>query len=117
MSLISIKRAHHSTVAEARKTADKIAAKLGKEYELRSHWDGDVLHFDRSGLHGTLAVGSKDIHVEVKLGLLMAAFRGPIQSAMETQLDSLLKASATSAKAAAKPASKPAEKATSKAKT
>ena len=32
-----------------------MAAKLAKEYDLRSSWDGDVLHFDRSGLHGTLA--------------------------------------------------------------
>ena len=48
MSHISIKRAHHSTVADARKTADKVAAKLAKDYDLRSNWEGDVLHFDRS---------------------------------------------------------------------
>ena len=107
MSHISIKRAHHSTVAGARKTADKVAAKLAKDYDLRSNWDGDVLHFDRSGLHGTLAVSAKDIQVDVKLGLLMAAFKGPIQSAMETQLDGLIKPAPAAAKsAAAKPAGK-----------
>ncbi|WP_395706537.1 polyhydroxyalkanoic acid system family protein [Casimicrobium huifangae] len=85
MSHISIKRAHHSTVADARKTADKV----------------------RSGLHGTLAVSAKDIQVDVKLGLLMAAFKGPIQSAMETQLDGLIKPAPAAAKsAAAKPAGK-----------
>ena len=35
------------------------------------------------------------------LGLLMAAFKGPIQSAMETQLDSLIKPAAEKPKAAA----------------
>jgi len=74
---------------------------------LRSNWEGDVLHFDRSGLHGTLAVTAKDIQVDVKLGLLMAAFKGPIQSAMETQLDGLIKPAPAAAKsAAAKPAGK-----------
>lgn len=100
MSHISIKRAHHATLADAKKLADKVAAKLNKEYDLNSEWDGDVLHFDRSGLHGTLSVGAKDIQVDVKLGLLMAAFKGPIQSAMQTQLDQLIKP------AAAKPAAK-----------
>ena len=109
MSHISIKRAHHSTVADARKTADKVAAKLAKDYDLRSNWEGDVLHFDRSGLHGTLAVTAKDIQVDVKLGLLMAAFKGPIQSAMETQLDGLIKPAP--AAAAKSPAAKPAAKA------
>ena len=100
MSHISIKRAHHATLADAKKLADKVAAKLNKEYDLNSQWEGDVLRFDRSGLHGTLSVGAKDIQVDVKLGLLMAAFKGPIQSAMETQLDRLIKP------AAAKPATK-----------
>ena len=39
----------------------------GRDYDLRSNWEGDVLHFDRSGLHGTLAVTAKDIQVDVKL--------------------------------------------------
>ena len=56
---------------------------------------------------GTLAVSAKDIQVDVKLGLLMAAFKGPIQSAMETQLDGLIKPAPAAAKsAAAKPAGK-----------
>ncbi len=105
MSHISIKRVHHTTLPEAKKLADKVAAKLSKEYELRSHWEDDVLHFDRSGVNGTLAVGPKDFHVEVKLGFLMAAFKGPLQQAMEKNLDSLIPAAETKA-AAKKPAKK-----------
>lgn len=105
MSHISIKRAHHATLADAKKVADKVAAKLAKEYDLRSNWEGDVLHFDRSGLHGTLAVSGKDMQVDVKLGFLMAAFKGPIQDAMEKQLDTLIKPAAA-APAAKKPAAK-----------
>lgn len=104
MSHISIKRAHHATLTDAKKVADKVAAKLATEYDLRSNWEGNVLHFDRSGLHGTLAVDGKEMQVDVKLGFLMAAFKGPIQSAMQKQLDTLIKPAAAKKTTAAKPA-------------
>ena len=112
MSHISIKRTHHSSLAEATKTADRMAAKLARDYQLRSQWDGNVLHFDRSGLNGTLVVTVNDIQVDVKLGLLMAAFKGPLQAAVERELDALIVPPA-SGKAAA-PATKPAAKAAAK---
>jgi putative polyhydroxyalkanoate system protein len=103
VSEISIKRAHNTTVVEARKVADKVAAKLEKDYQLKSTWAGDVLNFARSGVNGTLAVGAKEFKIDVKLGFLMAAFKGPIQNAIEDNLEKLLKgASATEKKSAAK---------------
>ena len=107
MSDISIKRVHHATLADAKKIADKVAAKLEKDYQLKSSWAADVLHFTRSGVNGTLAVTAKDFKVDVKLGFLMAAFKGPIQNAMEQQLDKLLKpAPAEKAKTVKKAATK-----------
>jgi putative polyhydroxyalkanoate system protein len=109
VSDISIKRAHHTTIAEAKKVADKVADKLAKDYQLKSTWAGDVLNFTRSGVNGTLAVTPKELKVDVKLGFLMAAFKGPIQKAMEENLEKLLKP-------AAKETAKPAVKAAAKAK-
>lgn len=107
MSNISIKRAHHSTTADAKKMAEKIAAKLEKDYELKSSWQSDVLTFTRSGVNGTLAVTVKELHIDVKLGFLMAAFKGPIQGAIEKNLDALIKpAKPEIAKVAAPPAAK-----------
>jgi putative polyhydroxyalkanoate system protein len=103
VSHISIKRAHHTSVAEAKKVADKVAAKLEKDYQLKSSWAGDVLNFARSGVHGTLAVGTKEFKIDVKLGFLMAAFKGPIQGAIEDNLEKLLKGASTAEK---KPATK-----------
>jgi putative polyhydroxyalkanoate system protein len=109
VSNISIKRAHHSSVADARKIADKVAAKLAKDYQLTSNWDGDTLHFSRSGVNGTLAVGAKEFSIDAKLGFLMAAFKAPIQAAIEENLTKLL-----SEKVAAKTTSKAVEKDTKK---
>ncbi|MGL4232624.1 MAG: polyhydroxyalkanoic acid system family protein [Casimicrobium sp.] len=103
MSDISIKRAHNTTVTEAKKVADKVAAKLEKDYQLKSSWAGDVLNFARSGINGTLAVGAKDFKIDIKLGFLMAAFKGPIQNAIENNLEKLLNAPASAEK---KPATK-----------
>ncbi|TAG03939.1 MAG: polyhydroxyalkanoic acid system protein [Betaproteobacteria bacterium] len=108
MSDISIKRTHHTTVAEAKKVADKVAAKLAKDYDLKSSWAGDVLNFTRSGVNGSLAVSAKDFKIDVKLGFLMAAFKGPIQGAIEQNLDKMLTPAST--EKAAKPAAKAATK-------
>lgn len=102
MSQISIKRPHHTTTAEAKKVADRVAAKLEKEYQLKSSWQGDVLQFTRSGVNGTLAVTAKELHIDVKLGFLMVAFKGPIQGAIEGNLDKMLTAPAAAKKPAAK---------------
>jgi putative polyhydroxyalkanoate system protein len=105
VSDISLKRAHNTSIAEARKVADKVAAKLAKDYDLKSSWAGDVLNFTRSGVNGSLAVGAKDFKIDIKLGFLMAAFKGPIQGAIEQNLDKMI-APAAAGKPAAKPASK-----------
>ena len=106
MSEISIKRAHHSTLPDAKKMAEKIAAKLEKDYQLKSSWAGDILNFTRSGVNGTLAVSAKELKIDVKLGFLMAAFKGPIQDAMEKNLDSLIKPAVVEKVPAKKPATK-----------
>ena len=106
MSEISIKRAHHTTPAEAKKIAEKIAAKLEEQYQLRSSWSGETMNFNRSGVNGTLAVTAKELKIDVKLGFLMAAFKGPIHAAMEKNLDTLIKPPTGEGAPAKKPAAK-----------
>lgn len=111
MADISIKRAHHSTMADAKKMAEKIAAKLEKDYQLKSSWADDVLNFARSGVNGALTVSAKDLKIDVKLGFLMGAFKGPIQDAIEKNLDALIKPLAAEKASEKAPAKKPAAKA------
>jgi putative polyhydroxyalkanoate system protein len=99
LSHISIKRNHNTSVTEAKKVANKVAARLEKDYELQSRWDGDVLIFSRSGVNGTLAVAATHFQIDVKLGFLMAAFKGPIQGAIEQNLDKMIKPPAPTAPA------------------
>ena len=65
------------------------------------------MKFNRSGVNGTLAVTATELKIDLKLGFLMAAFKGPIHAAMENNLDALIKPP----KAERTPARKPAAKA------
>jgi putative polyhydroxyalkanoate system protein len=91
MADISIKRAHHTTIAEARKMAEKVAVKLEKDYQLKSTWAGEVMHFTRSGVNGALTITPKELHIDIKLGFLAGAFKGTIADGVEKNLDSLIK--------------------------
>ena len=91
MAEISIKRAHHGNLADARKMADKVAVKLEKNYEFKSTWVGDIMSFARSGVDGTLVITAEELQIDIKLGFLAGAFKGTITDAIEKNLDSLIK--------------------------
>jgi len=89
---IDVRRAHHLGHKAARATADKLAEDLGERFGLRGDWQGNVLHFERPGVTGTLAVNDKDLHLSVSLGFLLKAMKGSIERAIEEKLDALLPA-------------------------
>jgi putative polyhydroxyalkanoate system protein len=80
-----------------------MSAHLSRKFDLKGDWRGNVLHFERPGVTGSLAVSDRDIHLSVALGFLLKAMKGSIQSAVEQELDSLFRSGA--AKPSAAPAS------------
>ena len=100
MADIDVHRTHNLGLAAARAAADRMAEHLGRRFDLRGEWAGDVLHFQRPGVNGSLAVTDKDLRLTVTLGLLLRALKGSIQSAIDEELDKLF--------AHAKPGAKPA---------
>jgi putative polyhydroxyalkanoate system protein len=97
MSEIKVIRRHHLSVAQAKKIAQKTADDLASEYDLVSEWQGDTLHFRRSGVNGSMAVSGREIRLDVKLGMLLSAFRSKIEQHVEHRLDELLLAASTPA--------------------
>lgn len=79
MSHIDIRHAHSLSHAQARKAVEDVARKLGERFGMAHRWEGDVLHFSRSGVDGHIAVEPKALHVTAKLGFLLAAMKGPIE--------------------------------------
>jgi len=93
VSEIHYKRMHHLSVKDAKKIAQKAADDLGKEYDLRSEWEGDTLHFRRSGVDGHMHVTAHYIDLNVKLGFLLRPFKSAFEHHIERNLDTLLAAS------------------------
>ncbi|MDX2218754.1 MAG: polyhydroxyalkanoic acid system family protein [Burkholderiales bacterium] len=114
MADIELKRTHHLGLKGARAAAEKMAEKLGKQFNLSGEWTGNTLHFDRPGVNGKLTVTDHDMHLAVTLGFLLKAMKGPIEKAVHDQLDKVLD-EAPAPKAAKAPAAKAAPKATAKA--
>ena len=90
MASIDIRRVHGKTPAEARALVDKTADSMGKKFGVTSEWDGDTLHFRRSGVNGRIQVTKTEVIVHAELGFLLGAMKPVIEREIESQLDKRL---------------------------
>ena len=107
MATIHIQRAHTMPLKKARDAANDFAKRLDEKFELHHTWDGDTLHFERSGVSGTLELTRESVTIDLRLGFLLSAFAGTFEGHIKENLDKLFDkpvapASKTSAKAPAK---------------
>jgi len=120
MADIHIERSHDLGLQRARDVAwqwaEEAEDRLAMECTVEEGADGDLVHFVRSGVRGTLRVTAQAFELDAKLGLLLGAFRAQIESEIEKNLDQILAktkpANAATKHAAAKkaPAKKAAER-------
>ncbi len=87
MSTIEITQDHSLSPAQARQAVEDFAAKLGKKFGLESRWEGETLHFKRSGVDGQISMTPGQLHVRAKLGLMFGAMKGRIEQEMRRVLD------------------------------
>jgi putative polyhydroxyalkanoate system protein len=104
MSDIHFVRPHSLTIAEAKKKVQQAADRLADEYDLESEWEGNTLHFTRSGVDGHIAVTAKEVTLDVKLGFLLRAFKTSFEMHIERNLDEALAGKGGKPAKAAKPA-------------
>ena len=87
MSKIDISHPHSLPMTKARKSLDEVAAKLDERFGMSSRWEGDVLHFSRSGVDGHIALEPENIHVTAQLGFLLSAMKGSIEQEIRRVLE------------------------------
>lgn len=90
MADIKYVRSHALSLQDAKKVAQKTADQLADEYDLKSKWNGDTLHFHRSGIEGHMHVTERHIDLNVRLGLLLRPFKAKFEQHIERHLDELL---------------------------
>jgi putative polyhydroxyalkanoate system protein len=101
MSDIKVRRNHSLPLDEARTAAEKVAARLRKDFDLEYAWKRHVLHFERTGVHGELHVTDHDVRLEARLSFLLAFLKPRIEREIDEQFDKYF-----AAPAAKKPAAK-----------
>ena len=79
MDDIVIYRKHGKTLAETRKSAERMAAELNEEFELNCAWQGNVLTFERLGVSGKLELDDQEVGVIVNLSFLLTALKPTIE--------------------------------------
>ena len=107
MADITLKREHQLGLKGARIAADKMAEKLSEKFDLSGEWNGNVLNFSRPGVSGNLTISEHEMSLEVTLGFLLKAMKGPIEKSVYEQLDKVLReAKPAAAETVPKPATK-----------
>ena len=122
MADLHIVREHTLGLTEARKIAFKWAETAEEEFGMSCTYEegtqADEVCFVRSGVSGSLSVTHTTFELSVKLGFLLGAFKGRIESEIVKNLDDLLapkKPAKVTAKSSAKAPKKAAGKADAKA--
>ncbi len=92
MANIRVSRPHTMSLDEAKQAEQQVTDELAAKLDMKSRWEGDVLHFTRSGVDGKLSVTSKDATIDIKLGFMLGMMSGSIeQQANEMMEDVFVK--------------------------
>ena len=87
MPSIDIRRPHQLPIPEARAVVDKVAARMQEKFGMTGQWQGDTLKFSRSGVTGSIAVGSDVIEVKAELGMMLTPLKGMVEQEIRRKLD------------------------------
>lgn len=91
MADILITRQHDKGPEEARKIAERVADKLKRDFDMETRWEGETLHFERSGVTGALEMKPTEVQISAKLGLMLKPLKGRISQEIESFLDASLR--------------------------
>ena len=87
MPSIDITRHHSRPLPEARKKVERVAKHIAEKFQVVYEWQGNTLHFSRSGVDGQIAVTTKLIKVTANLGFLLSMIKDPVEREINRYLD------------------------------
>ena len=94
MSELHIRREHRLGLTRARQVALTWAEHVEKKFDMEcTIYEGDTsdtVAFTRAGVRGEMTVAADHFEIQAKLGLLLGAFAGQIESEVAKQLDAAL---------------------------
>lgn len=95
MNTINIRRPHGMTPKKARQAAERVAHELSEQFSFVYEWEGNILHFKRTGAVGRITVHKKDIELYVELNFLLGLMKSKIEREVHHYCDENFGPSAT----------------------
>lgn len=89
MSHIVINRSHQLTLDQSRQAAETLAAQLADHYHIHYHWQGNALHFERSGVSGHIALEPGQVRINARLGFLLVPLKHRLEQEIHRYLDDM----------------------------
>ncbi|HET7269176.1 MAG TPA: polyhydroxyalkanoic acid system family protein [Oleiagrimonas sp.] len=87
MSQIDITRRHALSPERTREVIEHIADSLQRKFDVIPRWDGDTLHFARSGVDGFIATQGNEVRVHARLGMLLTPLKPMVEAEIRSKLD------------------------------
>ena len=87
MSTIDITKHHKFDLEQAQQVADDLARDLAEKFSVNYGWDEDVLHFERTGCDGQIAVDGECVHVTARLDFFVSFLKPTIEKEIHRYLD------------------------------
>jgi len=88
MSSIDIRARHHLSHQQALAAADELSCDLAEKFGIDYGWEGEVIHFERPGVHGQILVQESELRIKASLGIMLALLKGPIEQEIICYLES-----------------------------
>ena len=79
MSNIDLHAHHGLSREDAQAAADELARDLADKFAIDYGWEGDHIHFERPGVHGTITVRDREIRIHARLGLMLMFLKPQIE--------------------------------------
>lgn len=86
MPSIDIRHKHAKPVKEAKIAVSEVAEEISRKFELRYGWKGNVLHFERSGVNGQIALEKGQVHVTAELSFLLSLLKPAVEQEIQKRL-------------------------------
>lgn len=94
MSDVNFQKSHTLGLEKARELAkqwvDGAASKMGLSCQYQEGADQDTITFERMGVKGTMKVTGTEFDLNVKLGMMMAAFKPMIEAEVTKSLGRII---------------------------
>jgi len=86
MPKIDIHAWHKMSRENAQEAADQLAQDLADKFSIDYGWEDDTIHFERTGVAGTITVDGKQIHILADLGFMLGLFKDKLESEIRRHL-------------------------------